>query len=156
MSKSGDDNWNPVCDISDPNDEVINGRDFGVFAMYWDGCGDPPPEPTMSYNIADCNIPEKMSWPDKDSVRFSVTCQGSYLLFADQMLANCCPGEVWLEMSVDGSQITITEFQEMDGCYCWCDYPTSATVGPFEAGDYTVEAIDVWSESLGTVPVTIE
>jgi len=43
MSKSGDDNWNPDCDISDPNDEVIDGRDFGVFSMYWEGCGDPPP-----------------------------------------------------------------------------------------------------------------
>ena len=43
MSKSGDDNWNPDCDISDPNDEVIDGQDFGVFSMYWEGCGDPPP-----------------------------------------------------------------------------------------------------------------
>jgi sulfatase modifying factor 1 len=35
LSSPGDDNWNPVCDISDPNDDVINLSDFLVLARHW-------------------------------------------------------------------------------------------------------------------------
>ena len=35
LSSSGDDNWNPLCDISDPNDEVIDALDFVVLAQHW-------------------------------------------------------------------------------------------------------------------------
>jgi hypothetical protein len=35
MSSSGGPNWNHVCDISDPNDLVINGQDFAVFSHNW-------------------------------------------------------------------------------------------------------------------------
>ncbi|HIJ67487.1 MAG TPA: c-type cytochrome [Planctomycetes bacterium] len=35
LSFSGGSNWNHVCDISDPNDLVINGKDFAVFSGNW-------------------------------------------------------------------------------------------------------------------------
>ncbi|MHC4216466.1 MAG: hypothetical protein ACYSWP_24205, partial [Planctomycetota bacterium] len=31
----GDPGWNPVCDISDPNDDVIDGKDLSVFCDNW-------------------------------------------------------------------------------------------------------------------------
>ncbi len=31
----GDGNWNQVCDISDPNDDVIDERDLGILTKYW-------------------------------------------------------------------------------------------------------------------------
>jgi len=34
-SKQGDDDWNPSCDISEPNDGVIDERDVSVFADNW-------------------------------------------------------------------------------------------------------------------------
>jgi len=34
-SSYGDNNWNPLCDISEPNDGVINERDLGVFVNNW-------------------------------------------------------------------------------------------------------------------------
>ena len=34
-SKAGDDNWNQHCDISDPNDNVIDEYDLAVFADSW-------------------------------------------------------------------------------------------------------------------------
>ena len=34
-SEQGDGNWNPVCDISDPNDNIIDNLDFDVFSDNW-------------------------------------------------------------------------------------------------------------------------
>lgn len=34
-SGPGDGNWNPACDISDPNDNVIDERDLGILTKYW-------------------------------------------------------------------------------------------------------------------------
>jgi hypothetical protein len=35
MTSPGSANWNPLCDISDPNDDVINNLDLAVFCDYW-------------------------------------------------------------------------------------------------------------------------
>ena len=35
LSAPGDDNWNPDCDISDPNDNFIDASDLGVFVDNW-------------------------------------------------------------------------------------------------------------------------
>jgi hypothetical protein len=154
MSKSGDDNWNPDCDISDPNDEVIDGQDFGVFAMDWDGCGDPPPEPAMSYNIEDCDS-AKAAGPDKDALRFSTTVDGNYILFEDMMYANCCPDEMWLDMEITDNQITIYEHAEGGLCDCMCDWPITATLGPFAPGTYTLEVYEDIGGFIGSTIVII-
>lgn len=157
MSKSGDDNWNPDCDISDPNDEVIDGQDFGVFAMYWEGCGDPPPpEPSMSYNIEECDPGAKSTAGDKDALRFSATVEGNNILFEDMMVANCCKTEVWLEMMVEDNLITLYELEYTPmPCYCICDFPVIAMLGPFEPGTYTLEVYQN-TGFIGSTIVTIE
>lgn len=35
LTDSGQPNWNPACDIAEPNDGVINGFDYAVFAGNW-------------------------------------------------------------------------------------------------------------------------
>jgi hypothetical protein len=35
MSQSGQSNWNPACDISEPKDNIIDWEDLAVFAEYW-------------------------------------------------------------------------------------------------------------------------
>jgi hypothetical protein len=35
LSSPGQGNWNPACDISSPKDNVIDFRDFAVFAADW-------------------------------------------------------------------------------------------------------------------------
>ena len=35
QSGPDDDNWNPNCDISDPNDNIVDFRDLSVFAYWW-------------------------------------------------------------------------------------------------------------------------
>jgi hypothetical protein len=157
LSKSGDDNWNPVCDISDPNDEVIDGRDFAVLAVYWDGCGDPPPVPGMSYNIADCDLGAKSAAGDKDGLRFSATVEGNNILFEDMMAVNCCPDELLLEMTVEGDLITVYEIEHTSvGCYCICDFPVTATLGPFVPGTYTLEVYEYCGGFIGSTIVIIE
>ena len=34
-SSPGDDNWNQICDISDPNDDIIDERDLDVLTEHW-------------------------------------------------------------------------------------------------------------------------
>jgi hypothetical protein len=35
LSRNGDFNWNPVCDISEPQDNVVNWSDFAIFGQTW-------------------------------------------------------------------------------------------------------------------------
>jgi hypothetical protein len=155
MSISGDDNWNPVCDISDPNDEVIDGQDFGVFAMDWEGCGDPPPEPGMDYYIEECDL-AKVAGPDKNGLRFSVTVQGNHIFFEDMIHTSCCPDELLLEVTLEGDLITIYEIVHSTLlCDCMCDFPVTATLGPFEPDTYTLEVYQNTS-FIGSTGVTIE
>jgi len=161
MSNLGGDNWNPVCDISEPSDEVIDGQDFGVFAMYWEECGDPPPpQPGMSYNVEDCdpcNSGAKSAAGDKDGLRFSVTVEGNYICFEDMMKANCCPDELLLEMTVEDDLITIYEIEHTTmPCDCICDFPVMANLGPFDAGTYTLEVYEDCGGFIGSTVVVIE
>jgi hypothetical protein len=38
LSDSNDNNWNPICDISKPKDNIIDQNDLAVFSGYWQGC----------------------------------------------------------------------------------------------------------------------
>ena len=35
LNEAGQPNWNPICDISEPKDNIINWSDFAVFAQDW-------------------------------------------------------------------------------------------------------------------------
>ncbi|MHC4158933.1 MAG: hypothetical protein ACYSSO_07620 [Planctomycetota bacterium] len=35
LSEAGQTNWDPNCDISEPNDNIINERDLEVFCGNW-------------------------------------------------------------------------------------------------------------------------
>jgi hypothetical protein len=116
-------------------------------------------EPGMTFHVDDCNMEAGQNWPaaaESNEPRFSVWVEGRYIHFEDMMIANCCPDELGLEMTVEDSIITIYETEYTPGgCYCICDYPVTATLGPFEDGTYTVEVFDNYGNSLGVVEVTI-
>jgi hypothetical protein len=154
MSISGGDNWNPVCDISEPSDGVIDGQDFVVFALDWAGCGDPLPEPGMSYNIEDCDL-AKAAGPDKNGLRFSATVQSNHILFEDMIHANCC-SDTLLEMTVEDDLITIYEIELLvTPCLCMCDFPVTATLGPFASGTYTLEVYEDRGGFIGSTVVIV-
>jgi predicted outer membrane repeat protein len=115
-------------------------------------------EPTIVYQIEDCNTEASgvFSAEPPDLIRFTVTVEGLYIHFRDMMVANCCPDELGLEMTVEDNLITIYETEYTPGgCFCICDYPVTATLGPFEPGTYTLEVYEEWSGFIGSTTVVI-
>jgi hypothetical protein len=51
---------------------------------------------------------------------------------------NCC-AEIGMDISVDGSTITLREREEGDPCYCTCRFDVSATIRDLAPGEYRVE-----------------
>jgi hypothetical protein len=72
------------------------------------------------------------------------------------MVANCCPDKLGLEMIVEDNLIVIHEFEHVTWpCFCICNYPVTATLGPFEPGTYTLEVYEDYSGFIGSTVVTI-
>jgi hypothetical protein len=142
------------CIPSDLNrNQLANFDDYAIFARQWPGA---IAEPGIEYQISPCqkglSATEQM-----DQTRFTVTVEGRSIHFEDMMSANCCPGTLWLEMDVIGNLITINEHEEIGEypCPCMCDYPVTATLGPFEPGTYTFEVYQN-SSFIGSTTITIE
>jgi hypothetical protein len=59
-------------------------------------------------------------------------------------------------MTVEDDLITIYEIEHtpMPPCPCYCDYPITATLGPFQPGSYTLDVYDDGT-FIGTTNVTI-
>lgn len=136
-------------------DGVVNMLDFAAFAENWlkgvneDGY-------IQWLNVQPCDAGGGQLGLDSNDTRFSITVQGNNLYFEDLINANCCKDEIRLNISVEGNKITIYETEiTPNPCHCLCDFPTTALLGPFADGDYTVEVFDVGGNSLGTVEVTI-
>lgn len=111
----------------------------------------------MSYNIEDCDPGAMSATGDKDALRFSATAGGNYILFEDMMVANCCSDEQVLEMTVEGNLITLYEIEYYTYlCTCICDYPVTATLGPFAPGTYTLEVYEDVGGFIGSTIVIIE
>jgi len=150
MSEPGDDNWDAACDISEPNDDIIDGRDLGVLRDNWlMGLL------SIMYEIEDCNMAGGESGV-LEGLRFSVWVEGNYIYFEDMMVANCCPEQLGLEMVTGNNLITIYEREYTPGgCWCICEYPVGATFGPFEDGVYTVEVYEDYGGFIGSTTVEI-
>ncbi len=136
--------------------ESVDLVDYAVFAQHW--LYPPPPvEAGIEYEITPCDMGMSVT-EQTDGTRFTVTVQGSNIYFEDMMVANCCPEALWLEMDVTDNLITIHEHEELGeyGCLCICDYPVTATLGPFEPGTYTLEVYEDWGGFIGSTTVTIE
>jgi len=133
-------------------DEFVDFLDFAIFGLQWRDTT--IAEPTIEYEITPCGMGMSVSQPNSPT-RFTVTIEGSYLHFEDMMVANCCPDKVWLEMELNGNQITIYEREVGGMCTCICDYPVRATLGPFEPGTYTLEVYEDWGGFIASTTVTI-
>ena len=141
----------------------VNWGDFAIFAAHWLECAAPECVPEMTWSVEPECAPETAQEQDEFSTaedlgetRFTITVEGQYIHFEDMIKANCCMDYIELKMTLDGNLITIEEVEYVTNiCRCLCDFPAAATLGAFAAGTYTVEVIDPYGVSLGTVPVTI-
>ncbi len=131
---------------------VVNFVDYAIFAQQWLLYS--PAEPGIKYRISPCEGRGLSATERLDETRFTVTVVGRYIHFEDMMVANCCPKELWLEMTIEDNLITVVENEWGGVCFCICDYPVTATLGPFEPGTYTLEVYN--GGFIGSVTVTIE
>jgi len=118
-----------------------------------------PSGPTIIYEIEDCNQDASgvFAAEPQDLTRFTVTVEGLYIHFKDMMVANCCTDKLGLEMTIEDDLITIHETEYTPGgCFCICEYPVTATLGPFEPGTYTLEVYEDWGGFIGSATVVIE
>ncbi|MHC4343238.1 MAG: choice-of-anchor Q domain-containing protein [Planctomycetota bacterium] len=154
--------YEPCIDFDRDGD--VDGDDEAIIAEWLDKLNVPadcldPPEPGISYQIEDCNMETGASSLAEysESTRFTVTVEGQYIRFEDMMVANCCPDELELEMTVEGNLITIyeTEYTIAGGCRCMCDFPVTATLGPFASDTYTLEVYEDYGGFIGSTTVTI-
>ncbi|MHC4642481.1 MAG: BACON domain-containing protein [Planctomycetota bacterium] len=138
-------------------DGFANFDDFAIFGLHWSYPS--ASEPRIVYQVDDCNMEAVQSRPvvaESNEPRFSVRVEGNYIYFKDLITANCCADEIELQMTVEDGLITIYEIEHSKApCTCLCDYPTTASLGPFEPGNYLLEVIDIDGKSLGIVEVTI-
>ncbi len=137
--------------------QFVDFNDFAILGGQWRQKG---PGPGISYQVGSC-IP--VDFPlsavvEFEPTRFTVTVEGQYILFEDMMRANCCPEELDVQMTVEGDLITIYEIERFFTrvpCPCLCDYPITATFGPFEPDIYIL-AVYQNSSLIGSTTVTIE
>jgi hypothetical protein len=133
---------------------IVNLVDYAIFARQWPGAL--AAEPGIEYEITPCDI-WSFTVEQSRETRFTITVQGRYILFEDMMTANCCPDKLGLEMTVEDNLITIYETEYTPGgCWCICDYPVTATLGPFDPGIYTLEVYEDWGGFIGSTIVYIE
>ncbi len=138
--------------------------DFKDFAIFGNEPYKPRPgEPGIFYSITPCDLGlSSQSAPAEQTTqtRFTVTVNGHYIHFEDMMVANCCTpiSNLWLEMEINGNLITIYEREELPQypCFCICDYPVDANLGPFQAGTYTLEVYEDWGGFIGQTTFNIE
>jgi len=129
--------------------------DFAIFAQQWSATF--ALEPGITYQIEDCNQGASgLSASQSSQTRFNVTVEGRYIHFQDMMVANCCADKLELEMIVENNLIVIHEIEHLTRpCFCICDYPVTATLGPFEPGTYTLEVYEDYGGFIGSTVVTI-
>jgi parallel beta-helix repeat protein/predicted outer membrane repeat protein len=135
----------------------VDFNDFAIFAGQWRQKG---PGPGITYDIGGC-IPvdsPSSTTEEPNETRFTVTIVGSNIHFEDMMQANCCPEELDVQMTLEDNLITIYEIERFFTripCPCLCNYPITATFGPFEPGTYSLVVYQK-SSFIGSTTVTIE
>ena len=142
-------------------------KDFADFAERWLESTDPNQNDAgpsiITYSVEPCDQRWGATAPQSPAaldLRFSVEVDGGYINFKDMINANCCLDKIELTMTLNGSLIKILETEYLTiPCFCECDFPTAATLGPFDNGTYALEVYkrtnDSEEELIGRATVTI-
>jgi len=149
-------NEQPLLSEDLDRDGFVNFDDLAIFGLQWSYPS--ALEPGITYQVEKCD-PNSYRSPAAEpaiETRFSVTVEGLYIHFKDMMVANCCTDKLGLEMTVEDNLVTIYEIEYIPGvCFCICDYPVTATLGPFEPDAYVLEVYEDWGGFIGSTSVVI-
>jgi len=139
-------------------DGIVNFDDYALLAEQW--MSGVEIIPGMTYMVGECDSVSES--PTENPLRFTVKAEGYFIDFEDLIFANCCIEEGFrLDMMVEGTLVTLSETELSEGlCDCLCNYPTTARIGPFEPGTYTVQVDQVnysgYVASIGRMEVVID
>jgi hypothetical protein len=135
----------------------VDFNDYAIFGLQWSYPSALGPGITYRIEKCDPNSFHSLATEQVIETRFSVTVKGLYIHFKDMMVANCCTEELGLEMTVEDNLITIYEIEYIPGvCFCICDYPVTAALGPFEPGTCILEVYEDWGGFIGSTSVVID
>jgi C1A family cysteine protease len=137
---------NRVIDFSDISNCVDGFRGMPYPFDGYEGCS--PPSPRIgSYSHGDC-LPGTAAagdksvagpWCDDDEVELTVE-PGTLHLLHHNATYNCCPDDIIISLSVDGSVLRLTEEEILTiPCNCICCYDVRASIINLAPGLYTVE-----------------
>jgi hypothetical protein len=116
-------------------DGFVDFNDFAIFGWQWSYPS--ASEPSITYQIEKCDPNSFRPFAAGQAIgtRFTVIVEGRYIHFKDMMVANCCSDKLELQMVVEDDLITIYEIEYLGApCFCICDYPVPAPLGPFQPG----------------------
>ena len=136
--------------------QFVDFNDFAILGGHWQQEG---PGPGITYDIGGCIPVDFVSWAlvESEPTRFTVTVEGRYIYFEDMMRGNCCPKELEVQITLEGDLITLYEIEHTPmPCPCLCDFPITATLGPFEPGIYTLEVYETMGGFIGSTTVVID
>jgi hypothetical protein len=139
-------------------DGRIDMSDLAIVAANWLGEGR---QYLVHYEVKACGsgpVP-----PPGGELRFSATVEGRYVRVSDAIEANCCIERIDLSSEVLGNTIVLHEtVLGQVVCLCYCTFPATAVLGPFEPGTYSLKVVEAGYFGdpnpyvVGTVSVTID
>jgi len=125
----------PGCGIapsSGDGPELASYADSGCLPGTSTGEDQPPGKLVQQQDgIADCGDDE-----------FEFTVDGTVLrIVHGNATYNCCPDDIVVALSVDGTTLSLTEEEDLTsgGCFCTCCYDVEAEVDDLEPGGYSIE-----------------
>ena len=75
----------------------------------------------------------------QEIAQYSVLHPGYLYINHQNVMFNCCPGELSADILVSGHLITISESEQQQQCKCICPYDLSYEIGPLTEGEtYTI------------------
>jgi len=148
----------PLC-VGDVNgDGEVNLGD-GVYLVAWIFKGGPAPACKAGGELTDRSAC-KSSWkdaaadtipPDQSCIEYNFDGEGFLSLKHYNAGFNCCPGEITVDVSLEGNILTLTESEEMAECDCSCLFDLDIGVYFLEPGQYTIRVVEPYLPPGGEV-----
>lgn len=80
--------------------------------------------------------------PEDDCLEYEYTSDGTLLIQHTGAGFNCCPGEIYAEISIEEDQIVIVEDEKESGCGCLCLFTVDYEVTNLGPGKYEIWVIE--------------
>ncbi|MCP4215394.1 MAG: hypothetical protein GY765_12100 [bacterium] len=77
-----------------------------------------------------------------DCIEYVYDGQGTLTLSHINSGFNCCPGEIYGDIQIDGNTITVTETESENGCHCLCLFDLNYEILNLEPWEYTIRVVE--------------